>query len=117
VPPNWKTAYEVFHLPKREFGTPCQLSFTYQAVRNVAAASALARPGQLPVFGLIDDTENPYVAGSGEWPGWPAALAATLDPDDSPVRFASVSWQELLPLSPLDEAAAFWASEKHGLHG
>ena len=43
----WKTAYEVFGLPERQAGKPCPLSFTYQAVRNVAAALALAetRPG------------------------------------------------------------------------
>jgi hypothetical protein len=112
----WTTAYDVFHLPAREVGKSCPLSFTYQAVRTAAAALALAQDGQLPVFGLIYDAKNPYFAGCGDWPGWPAALAATLPADESPVRFAAVSWQELLPLLPLDVAAAFWASEKHGLH-
>lgn len=112
----WKTANEVFHLPKREAGRACSLSFTYQAVRNVAAALALATPDQVPVFGLIYDADNPFFAGCGDWPGWPAALAATLDPDESPVRFASASWQELVPLLPLDAPAAEWAAEKHGLH-
>jgi len=111
----WETAYEVFHLPKREPGKPCPLSFIYQAVRNVAAARELATPGQEPVFGLIYDVANLYLAGCGEWPGWPAALAATLDPDESPVRFASVAWQELVLLLPLDPSAAAWAMEKHGL--
>jgi hypothetical protein len=113
----WKTAYEVFHLPEREAGKACPLSFTYQAVRNVAAATALASPHQTPVFGLIYDADNPYFGGCGEWPGWPAALAATLDPDESRVRFASDSWQELAPMLPLDPAAAAWAMEKHGLMG
>jgi hypothetical protein len=112
----WTTAYEVFHLPEREVGKACPLSFTYQAVRTGAAALASARDGQLPVFGLLYDAENPYFAGCGDWPGWPTALAVTLPADESPVRFASVSWQELLPLLPLDDPAAFWASEKHGLH-
>jgi hypothetical protein len=112
----WKTAYEVFHLPERQSGKPCPLSFTYQAVRNVAAALALAKPGQEPVFGLIYDSDNPYFAGCGAWPGWPAALSATLNYTGAPVRFASVAWQALLPLVPLDGAAAAWASEKHGLH-
>ncbi|HEV7751796.1 MAG TPA: hypothetical protein VGO71_09645 [Baekduia sp.] len=112
----WATAYEVFHLPERQAGERCPLSFTYQAVRNVAAALALARPGQQPVFGLIYDADNPYFAGCGDWPGWSAALNATLNDVGAPVRFASVSWQELLPLLPLDAAAAAWASEKHGLH-
>lgn len=112
----WKTAYEVFHLPKREKGKPCPLSFTSQAVRNVAAALALAEDDRVPVFGLIYDAENPYFAGCGQWPGWPAALAATLDPDESRVRFGAVSWQELMSLLPLDPSTAAWASEKHGLH-
>lgn len=112
----WKTVYEIFHLPERRQGRACPLSFCYQAVRNVAAALALANDGQQPVFGLIYDAENPYFAGCGDWLGWPAALAATLDPDESPVRFASASWQELLEVLPLDAAAAVWASEKHGLH-
>jgi hypothetical protein len=112
----WTTAYEVFHLPERQVGKPCPLSFTYQAVRNVAAALALAQDGQQPVFGLIYDADNPCFAGCGEWPGWPAALDATLNDVAAPVRFAAVSWQELLPLLPLDGATAAWASEKHGLH-
>jgi hypothetical protein len=112
----WAAAYEVFALPERQSGKPCPLSFTYQAVRNVAAALALAKTDQEPAFGLIYDAENPYFAGCGEWPGWPAALRATLDYTGTPVRFAAVSWQELLDLVPLDYAAAAWASEKHGLH-
>ena len=112
----WTTAFEVFRLPERQAGGPCPLSFTYQAVRNVAAALALAKGGQKPVFGLIYDADNPYFAGCGDWPGWPAALDATLNDIEAPVRFAAVSWQELLPLLPLDPAAAAWASEKHGLH-
>lgn len=112
----WKTAYEVLHLPERRPGEPCPLSFTYQAVRNVAAALALAKDGQKPVFGLIYDADNPYFAGCGEWPGWPNALDATLNAVEAAVRFAAVSWQELLPLLPLDLSAAAWASEKHGLH-
>ena len=103
-------------LPQRERGRACPLSFTYQAVRNVAAAQALAHDSQQPVFGLIYDADNPYFAGCGHWPGAPAALRTTLDPDESPVRFAAVSWQELLPLLPRDAAAAARASEKHGLH-
>jgi hypothetical protein len=111
----WTTARDVLHLPERVVGTPCPLSFTYQAVRNVAAALELAKPGQKPVFGLIYDAENPYFAGCGAWPCWPAALNGTLNDVGTPVMFASVSWQELVPLLPLDEAAAAWASEKHGL--
>jgi hypothetical protein len=112
----WKVASEVFHLPEREEGSPCPLSSTYQAVRNVAAALALAAEGQAPVFALIYDADNPYFASCGSWPGWPAALDATLNDLGSPVRFASTSWQQLVSLMPLDGPAAEWASEKHGLH-
>jgi hypothetical protein len=111
----WTTVREVLHLPERVAGKACPLSFTYQAVRNVAAALKLAKPGQKPVFGLIYDDENPYFAGCGTWPGWPAALSATLNDVDAAVRFANVSWQELVPLLPLDKATKAWASEKHGL--
>ena len=87
-----------------------------EKIHRVAAALALAKDGQQPVFGLIYDADNPYFSGCGQWPGWPAALDATLNDVAAPVRFASVSWQELLPLLPLDAAAVAWASEKHGLH-
>jgi hypothetical protein len=112
----WDTATDVFGLPDRTDAKPCPLGFTYQAVRNVAAALALAKPRQQAVFGLIYDADNPYFSGCGEWPGWPAALHATLDTTQAPVRFVSVSWQELLALLPLDDVARAWASEKHGLH-
>ena len=67
------------------------------------------------MFGLIYDAENPYFRQTGQWPGWPAALAATLEQTGGPVKFRSVSWQELVQVAPLDASAAAWASEKHGL--
>jgi hypothetical protein len=76
----------------------------YQAVRNVAAALALAGQGQQAVFALIYDQENPYFGGYGDWPGWPAALHATLDHAHPGLSFRSVSWQELTPLLPSDGA-------------
>lgn len=114
----WETLTKVFNLPARKDGEPCPLSFTYQAVRNAAAALALAKPGQQAVFALLYDDANPYFAGCGNWPGWPAALCATLSENetDVPVVFAAVSWQELLPMLPLDAGVASWASDKHGLH-
>ena len=112
----WRTSKDVFALPDRTDAKPCHLSFTYQAVRNVAACMALANADQHAVFGVIYDAENPYFAGCGLWPGWPVALHATLDAAEAPIQFASVSWQELLPLLPLDSPTAAWASEKHGLH-
>lgn len=112
----WETAYEVFHLPERRPGEPCPLSFTYQAVRNVAAAKALSEGDQKPVFGLIYDADNPYFAGCGQWPGWRDALDATLNYNNAPVRFAAVSWQELLPLLPPHPEVMAWAADKHGLY-
>ena len=111
----WDTARSIFGLPDRRVGAPCPLSFTYQAVRNVAAARALAADGQQPVFGLLYDADNPYFAGCGAWPGWPTALNATLNDTGAPVRFAAASWQRLVELAPLDASAAAWASEKHDL--
>jgi hypothetical protein len=109
----WEVARETFRLPDRQVGRPCPLSFTYQAVRNVAATLALAKPGQKPVFGLIYDAGNPYFAGCGDWPGWPEALRTTLE--GTGVDFRAASWQELLSELPLDEATRRWAAEKHGL--
>jgi hypothetical protein len=83
---------------------------------RVAAALALAGQGQQAVFALIYDEENPYFGGYGDWPGWPAALHATLDHAHPGLGFRSVSWQELTPLLPPDGAVYEWASEKHGLH-
>ena len=111
----WDVAYEVFRMPKREHGKPCPLSFTYQAVRNVAAALALARPGQAAVFALVYDEHNPYFGGCGAWPGWPEALRATLEDAHPRLLFRSVSWQELMQVLPLDDSARLWADEKHAL--
>jgi hypothetical protein len=102
-------------MPGRTDGKPCPLSFTYQAVRNIAAARALAKPGQQTVFLLLYDARNPYFSGHGNWCGWPAHLAATVDPLATGVRFASVSWQELTKGMRLDDATVEWAREKHGL--
>lgn len=55
----WTTAYDVFHLSKREPGRACPLSFTYQAVRNVAAAQALARKGRSPSSALSTTPTTP----------------------------------------------------------
>ena len=61
--------------------------------------------------------ENPYFAETDEWPGWPRLARrggpAHADPED--LRFAAISWQELVPLLPLDEPTRAWAADKHGL--
>lgn len=115
-PAYWETAEDVFFLPDRRDGAPCPLSPVYQAVRNVAAALKLSEPDGVGVFGLVYDASNPYFAGCGEWPGWPAVLrAALLDDAHARARFRVVSWQELMPLLELDDAVRGWAREKHGL--
>ncbi len=111
----WAVLREVLGLPDRERGRPCPLSPVYQAVRNVAAALALAGEEREAVFTLLYDAENPYFAGCGSWPGWPALLAASLRGARSNLTFASASWQELVRRLPLDDATRFWAAEKHGI--
>ena len=110
-----------WEVPRAHFGwdgphppEPCPLSLTYQAVRNVAAALALAGPGRVAVWALFYDAENPYSTGAGEWPGWVRALNATLS-DTENFRFRAFSWQQLLTVLPLPEDVRTWAEEKHGL--
>jgi hypothetical protein len=68
------------------------------------------------VLALLYDAGNPYFAPTGEWPGWPALLdQAVAGADPERFRFASVSWQELVPALPLDADARAWAADKHGL--
>jgi hypothetical protein len=110
----WQTAREVFGLPEREVGKPCPLSPMYQAVRNAAAALALA-DGRPAVFSLIYDAENPYFSGHEGWPGWPAVLTHALADAAPALSFTAVAWQELVRALPLDAAVRAWASEKHGL--
>jgi hypothetical protein len=113
----WEAAEELFGLPRREPPGPCPLSPAYQAVRNAAAARALAGPERVGVFALVYDANNPYFRETGDWPGWPALLAAAaaLNADPARFRFAAVSWQELVPRLPLDPETRAWAAEKHGL--
>ena len=111
----WSVLREIFGLSAAEPGRPCPLSPLYQAVRNVAAAIALAGEDRRAVFTLIYDSENPYFAGCGSWPGWPTILAKTLDSAHPALTFAAASWQDLLRQLPLDDATRFWAAEKHGL--
>lgn len=112
----WNVARELFFLPERSPGKPCPISTGYQAIRNVAAARALAK-GREPVFVLLYDATNPYFKGAGSWPGWPAVLRATLADADKAglLRFRAVSWQELIPKLPLSDVERTWAHEKHGL--
>lgn len=112
-PLYWEAAREALGLPDREKGAPCPMGMAYQAVRNAAAAKALA-VDRLPVFALIYDERNPYFGGCGDWPGWPAVLDATIN-ERAVVKFASVSWQQLAPSLDLDDNVREWAREKHQL--
>jgi hypothetical protein len=109
----WDAAEHVLGLPPRESGEPCPISPVYETVRHAAALRALA--GDRPaVLAQIYDADNPYFAEAGDWPGWPALLDEATEPAER-LRFVAISWQELVPLLPLDEATREWAAEKHGL--
>ena len=65
----WKTAGDVFGLRDREDGRQCPIAVSYQAIRNVAAARALAN-GRHEMFALAYDERDPYFTGAGDWRGW-----------------------------------------------
>ena len=114
-PAYWRVSDELFDMPPREEGKPCPVSLGYQAIRSVAAARYLATGGRRPVFALVYDDHNPYFAGCGSWSGWPAVLAHTLASNEGSIGFRSVSWQDLIPRLPVDEAFRGWLREKHRL--
>lgn len=112
-PAYWEVARDSFGMPPREEGRPCPVSLAYQAIRSVAAARHLATGGRRGIFGLIYDAENPYFAGAGAWSGWPAVLGRVLG--NGPVVFRAVSWQDLIPLLPVDHDFRSWLRDKHRL--
>lgn len=107
----------MFFLPDRTPGKPCPISASYQAIRNAAAARALADEGRRPVFALLYDARNPYFFPIGSWPGWPNLLARTLKDAERLERFwfRAASWQELISELPLDDSVREWARVKHAL--
>ena len=115
----WSAAGELFGLPERADGAPCPISPSYEAIRHAAAACALAGGDRPGVLGLIYDADNPYFAGCGGWPGWPEvlreAVASMGDTRGGRFQFTAISWQELMPGLPLDDATGAWAREKHSL--
>jgi hypothetical protein len=113
----WETAEEVLGLGAREPGSACPISPVYETVRHAAALRALGGADRPVVLALFYDSDNPYFAPSGEWPGWPALLGEAVDAAADPERFgfAAVAWQELVPALPLDEETRAWAADKHGL--
>jgi hypothetical protein len=117
-PRYWQAAKELLQLPERTPGSACPISVGYQAVRNVAAAVALAElGGREAVFGLFYDARNPYFRATGEWPGWPEVLRASLEDAEAAglVRFRCCSWQTLVAEAPLPDSVRIWAQERHGL--
>jgi hypothetical protein len=114
-PAYWQVAYDLFGMPHRQEGQPCPVSLGYQAIRSVAAARYLATGARQPVFALIYDADNPYFGGVGSWPGWPRVLAHTLAGHESKILFRAVSWQDLLPLLPIDDELRSWIRDKHRL--
>jgi hypothetical protein len=112
----WDTAKELFQLEKHtDPSEPCQLRCVYQAVRNVAAALALAGTERAGVFVLVYNADNPYFVGHGDWPGWATVLAHTLTDIRPQLHFRAVSWQRLIGQLPIDPVTRAWAAEKHGL--
>lgn len=111
----WQTARDIFSLVERVDGSPCPISASYQAVRNCAAARALARSDRQAVFALVYDDRNPYFRQTGDWPGWPAMLRSTLAKAEERdlIKFRAVSWQNLVPLLPLTSSERAWLHEKH----
>lgn len=101
----WDAARELFRLPDLSPPHPCPISASYQAVRNAAAARALAN-GRQAVFALLYDENNPYFRRTGNWPGWPHILEAALAEDYPDFRFRALSWQRLAPLLPMDESVS-----------
>jgi len=116
-PLYWETAREVFFLADHVPGRPCPISASYQAIRNAAAARALAGEGRRAVFVLLYDDRNPYFHAVDGWPGWPELLTRTLKDAERLERlwFRAVSWQRLIRQLPLEEGALEWAREKHAL--
>jgi hypothetical protein len=110
--PYWEVAARDLRL-KRQPAGQCSLGLGYQAVRNVAAAQAIAGERRRSTFLLLYDARNPYFSGARAWPGWVKMLAQQMR--GSRTLFLSLSWQELLMRVDLASEVENWAHEKHGL--
>jgi hypothetical protein len=111
--PYWQVASSDLGLERGAEGGPCGLSLAYQAVRNVAAAQAIAGARRSSTFLLLYDARNPYFVGARSWPGWIRMLTELMS--RSSTGFTSLSWQGLLAHGGLDPRVMRWAAEKHGL--
>src|SRR4051794_25993877 len=107
--PPWQVARDYFDAEGRQPPSPCQLTLAYQAVRNVAAESALAADRQ-PVFALLYDERTTYFVGVSDWPGWVTVLPTRLS--GSSVVFYPSPWPALLRAAPMPDAVIEWASDK-----
>jgi hypothetical protein len=108
--PYWEVAEREMGLTRDT--NSCQLGLAYQAVRNVAAARAIAG-SRKSTFLLLYDARNPYFAGAGSWPGWVTMLSSLMS--GSTTTFASLAWQEIVEAARVGESVRGWAREKHGL--
>jgi Restriction Endonuclease associating with ARP len=89
--PYWRVASRELGLRRVRNEKSCPLSLAYQAVRNIAAAAAIAGPSRRAAFLLLFyDERNPYCSGSGRWPGWVALLRDRSS--HSTVEIAACSW-------------------------
>jgi hypothetical protein len=110
--PYWRVARQSLELLRFPEFRHCPLGNVYQAVRNVAAADAIAGP-RSAAFLVLYDERNPYFAGAGRWPGWIAVLDGLMR--YSPVRGLSLPWQQLLARVHVGAGVREWAREKHGI--
>jgi hypothetical protein len=111
--PYWCVASTEMGMRRRAAPASCSLSLAYQAVRNVAAAQAIATGRRKTMFILLYDARNPYFAGAHAWPGWIKMLSQLMRA--SATTFLSLSWQRLLARAQMDDVVRAWALEKHGL--
>jgi hypothetical protein len=111
--PYWCVASKDMRLHRYASRARCDLSLAYQAVRNVAAAQAIAAGRRSTGFLLLYDVRNPYFVGSRAWPGWIRMLSQLMT--RSATTFMPLSWQGLLGRAPVDDQVRAWAREKHGL--
>jgi hypothetical protein len=109
----YDAAQQILGLPARTDHKPCPIAAGYQAIRNIAAARALAN-GRDAVFALFFDARNPYFVGEGDWPGW-ARVLADLSSGQDTVSVRTCSWQRLLGSGAVPGDVVDWTHEKHGL--
>ena len=112
-PAYWSAGREVLGLPERIEGRPCPIAASYQAVRNVAAARALA-DARSPAFALFYDERNPYFSPLRRMARL-ARGAHRFDPGRErgqvPLMFvAEASRSGAVPTDVVE-----WARDKHGL--